>query len=183
MESHINELKGHLDAITTKLKDELRAVRSNRPSVGLIEEIPVECYGQRLTVREVGSLAIRPPRTIEVTIWDKAAVPAVMKGIEEAKIGLSVSNDGNTVRASLPALTDERREEFSKLVKKMSEEARIQVRSRRDDAMKKAKTAQDAKQLSEDQVFTLKEKLQKTVDEANKRIEGLLDEKLAELAE
>ncbi len=183
MDIYVKELESGLQGVFERFHEELQGVRSNRPNPQLVENVSVEVYGQNLTIKEVGSLSVVPPRTIEVNVWDKSIVPTVAKAIEEAKSGLSVSNDGTTIRVNLPVLTDERRAEFSKLAKKIAESARIQVRGRRDDVMKKVKVAQDVKTLSEDQVFKGKEKLQKVVDGANGKIEAALEAKLKEISE
>ncbi len=179
----IKELETHLQAAVKHLEDELRAVRSNRPSVQLIEDIKVDYYGQPLTVKQLGSLAIQPPRDIAVSVWDKNAVGAVSKAIEAAKAGFSVSTDGNAVRVALPPLTDERRAELIKLIKKMTEETRIVVRHYRDDIIKKLKFAEDEKKVNEDQVFRTKEQIQKAVDQCNDRVEKALDGKIREISE
>lgn len=181
-EKLIKELEGEFGVIFSKIKEELNMVRSNRPSVAILENIKVNVYDQWMTVQQLGSLSVQPPKDILITIWDKNAVGAIMKAIEDAKIGLSVSNDGNVIRASLPVLTDERKQELAKLVKKISENYRIQVRARRDEAMRKVKAAEDSGDVNEDQEFKLKEKIQKQVDEANKKIEDLVEKKLSELA-
>jgi ribosome recycling factor len=116
-------------------------------------------------------------------VWDKNAVGAVAKAIENAKVGLTVTTDGGTVRAMLSPLGNERREELCRLVKKETEGARIRVRAGRDEAIKKLKTAEDGGGLSEDSLFKTKEKVQKLVDEANARIETALSEKIKELGE
>jgi len=183
METFIKELEGALNAAVQKLHEELGGVRSNRPSVGLVENIMVECYGQAMPVKQVGSLGVRPPRDIEITVWDQSIVATVAKAIQDAKVGLSVSNDGNIVHATLPSMTDERRAEFSKLVKRMAEEARIKIRAHRDDVIKKIKAAEADKKLDEDAAFRGKEKVQKIVDETNKKVETMLEGKLKELAE
>src|SRR3989344_8448722 len=97
-ESTIKELEAKLNQVIGFLQSELQTVRSNRPSVGLLEDIKVEYYGQVMQIKQLASLSIRPPRDIEVNIWDKGAVAAVAKAIETAKAGFSVSNDGNIVR-------------------------------------------------------------------------------------
>lgn len=181
-EKFSKDFEGGLRAIADKLKEDLRMIRSNRPSVELLENIKVNVYDQWMTVQQLGSLSVQPPKDILITIWDKNAVGAIMKAIEDAKIGLSVSNDGNVIRASLPVLTDERKQELAKFVKKISENYRIQVRARRDEAMKKVKAAEESGEVNEDQEFKLKEKIQKQVDEANKKIEEIIEKKLAELA-
>ena len=147
------------------------------------ENVKVELYGQPMSIKQLGSLGIRPPRSIEIAVWDKGAAAAVAKAIEDAKAGFTVINEGIMIRASLSALSNERREELGKLAKKTIEGARIEVRAARDEAMKKVKAAGDRKEINEDQVFSGKEKMQKQIDAANKEMERLLEEKLEEIAE
>ena len=183
MEPLIKEIEASLQAIVEKFREELSGVRSNRPSVQLVENIAVASYGQQMTVKQMGSLSIRLPRDIEISVWDKSVMGAVMKAIQDSGAGLSVTNDGNIIRATLPALTAERHEEFAKLVKKMAEQWKIQIRARRDDIMKKVNAAEEEGGWGEDQVFKGKEKIQKVVEEANKKLEALLERKLAEFAQ
>lgn len=183
MDLFIKELEMALKGVTQRLQEELQAVRSNRPSVQLVENIPVDVYGQSMTIKQLGSLSIRPPRDVEITVWDKTVIGAIMKAIQDANAGLSAGNDGMVIRASLPVLTDERRQEFSKIAKKIVEQAKIQIRAKRDEINKKVKAAEDEGVLSEDQAFKGKERLQKVVDESNKFAELLLNKKLEELAE
>lgn len=114
---------------------------------------------------------------------DRSAVAAIMKAIDAAHLGLSTSNDGNTIRATLSALGDERREELAKVVKKTAEASRIQVRARREDAIKRLKDAEGKKEITEDDAFKGKEKIQKSVDKANADIEAMVASKMAELGE
>ncbi len=178
-EQYLKELDSALRSVVQKLREELRAIRGNRPSVDLVQDLKVNAYDQVLTIQQLGSLSVLPPRAIQISIWDKNFVGAVVKAIEDAKVGLSVSNDGNNVIATLSQLHDERRDEFIKLAKKNGEAARIQVRARRDEAMKKIKEAE----LSEDEAFKTKEKVQKLTDEANKNIESVVQGKISELGE
>lgn len=183
MKQYIKELEGHLGATLHKFREDLSGVRSGRPTTQLLENIQVEYAGSFLPIKQMGSLGVRPPRELDITVWDPGAVSAVMKAIENAKIGLSLQNEGNTIRAFLPPLSQERREELTKLIKKMAEEARIEVRGNRDDANKKIKAAEAGKELDEDEVFQAKEKIQKVVDEINKQIEALVEGKRKELQE
>jgi ribosome recycling factor len=183
MDTILKELEAKLKSLLSRYEEELKGVRTNRPSVGLLEDIKIEYYGQVMPLKQLASIAIQPPRDLAVSVWDKNAAGAVAKGIEMAKAGFSVSNDGSAIRVSLPALTDERRAELSKLVKKMTEETRISLRGARDEANKKARAAEEAKTMNEDQVFKTKEQVQKAVDQANKTVEAQLDKKLKEVAE
>ncbi len=173
----------NLRGITDKLREALRLVRNSRPSVELLGDLKVNYFDQWFTVKQLGTLAVLPPRGIQVTVWDKQALGPITKAIEDAKMGLSVSSDGLTLRATLSALSNERREELGKMVKKEVEESRIRIRAARDEAVKKLKAAESEKQISEDVAFKTKEKIQKVVDEANKGIESALAAKITELQE
>lgn len=183
MDAFLKQLDESLKRITARLKEDLRGMRSGRPSVEFIENLPINLYDTPMTVNQSGTVTIVPPREIRISLWDKNAVPAVIKAIEEAQAGFTVSNDGNVVRAALSPLSAERREEMSRLVRKTAEGARIEVRNARDEAMKKVKAAEAAKEASEDQARTGKEKMEKRVKEANEEIEEMVGEKLQELAE
>jgi len=180
-EQYIKDLETELTSATGKLKQEFGEIRGNRPSPEMVQNLAIMLYDQRLTIRELGSLSILPPRTIQISLWDKEAVAPVMKAIEAANLGLTASNDGNNIRATLSPLGDERREEMGKLVKKMSETVRIQIRSKRDDAMKRIKDGESNKELTKDDAFRAKEKMQKAVEKANSDVEAMVEAKIAEL--
>jgi len=182
-EKNLKELEISLRNSIDVLKEELGGVRGNRPSVEILENIKVSCYDQIMSIKQLGSLNLRPPREIELQVWDKNAIPAIMKAIEDANIGMSVSNDGNVIRASLPALTDERRKEVSKLAGKVTETARIRLRNQRDEFNKKFKVAEEGGEITEDELFEAKEKTQKLIDEANRKIDEMLENKIKEIEE
>jgi ribosome recycling factor len=177
------DLESTLSGVTAKLKQEFGQIRGNRPSPDMIQDIKLSLYDQTLTIRELGSLSILPPRTIQITVWDPGAIAPVMKAIDDARLGLSTNNDGTTIRATLSALGDERRDELGKLIKKISETARIQIRARREDAIKRLKDAEGNKEITKDDSFQGKEKIQKITDKANDEVEALVDGKLKELGE
>lgn len=179
----IKELDAALSGTVQKLKTDFTAIRGNRPSVDTIQDIRVNIYDQQLTIKELGALSVLPPRTIQVMLWDKDAVGAVTKAIEDARLGLSASSDGTTIRATLSPLGDERREELTKTIKKTSEATRIQIRARRDDTMKRLKDAESKKEITEDDAFKAKEKVQKSTDKANANVEAMVKAKLEELGE
>ena len=179
----LKEADAALKAVSDKLREEFSVIRGNRPSVEMIQDLRINLYDQEMTIRQLGSLSIMLPRSIQVSVWDKAALGAVAKAIESAHVGLSVRTDGNNIIATLSSLGDERREELTKLVKKTSEAARIQVRNRRDEIMKKLKEAETKKEMSEDAVFKTKEKIQKIVEDVNGKIEALVEGKIKELGE
>jgi ribosome recycling factor len=177
------DLEVALAGVTAKLKQDFAQIRGNRPSPEMIQDIRISLYDQQLSIRELGSLNVLPPRTIQITVWDPGAIGAVMKAIDDAHLGLSTNNDGTTIRATLSPLGDERRDEMSKLVKKISEVSRIQIRARREDAVKRLKDSESKKEITEDDAFKGKEKIQKATDKANGEVETMVNAKLGELGE
>ena len=164
-------------------KSQLSTIRGNRPSPKLVEDIKVEYYGQKMTVKQVGAISIAPPREIQISIWDKNVVNTVAKAIESSNLNVSSSVDGNVIHINLPPLSEERRQELIKVVKKEAESARIQIRSQRDEAIKESKNEFDEGKITEDDKFQAKEKIQEAVDKANEEIEKILENKIREIEE
>ena len=179
----LTEFEARLRSQAANLKTELQALRANRPSPKMVEDIKVEYYGQIMTVKQLGSIAVVPPREIHISVWDKAAVSAVAKAIEASQLNVPASVQGNTVMINLPQLTDERRKELEKVVRKIIEETRIKIRGARDEVNKEIKKVEEDKKLSEDAAFKKKSEVQKLVDRTNQDIEQLLDQKLKEISE
>lgn len=177
----LKKIQSDLDQKVQLLSQELQGIRGTRPTPELLEHIRVSYYDQLFTVQQLASISIRPPRELTVQAWDQGSIPAVQKAIEDAKLGVSVSRDDNVIRVNIPSLTSERKEQLAKLIKKNAEETRVAVRSIRDDYNKQLKTAEGAKELTEDQFFKLKEQVQKAVDKANTDVEGIVERKLGEL--
>ncbi|RMD60260.1 ribosome recycling factor [Candidatus Parcubacteria bacterium] len=182
-EQLLEELSQKFTRATQALKSELQGIRSGRPMPQLIEDVKVAYGTQQLLLKQVGHIGIRPPREIYVTVWDAAMVEAVAKAVAQAQQGVSVTHEGNTVRIFLPPLSEERRRELGKLVKKHAEATKIQLRAARDEARKKLKNLEEEKQISQDAAFRLKEKMQDAIESANKEIENLVARKLQELQE
>jgi ribosome recycling factor len=182
-EQHIKDLESELTGIVQRLKTDFSGIRGNRPSPEMLQDVRVNVYDQSLTIRELGSLTVVPPRMLQVTLWDKEAVLPVVKAIEAAHLGLTVSNDGTTIRATLSALGNERREELMKLVKKTAEAARIQIRGKREETIKRLKDAEGRKEITEDDSFRAKEKIQKIMDRTNGEVETMAEKKFEELGE
>ena len=123
-----NKIKGFVDA----LKQQLLGMRSNRPSPKMVEDILVEAYGQRMTIKQLGAISVLPPAQIQIAVWDKGIISAVAKAVESSDLRVSANIEGNVIRINLPPLSDERRKELIKVVKKEVEETKIKIRSSRD---------------------------------------------------
>ncbi len=178
----IQRFETDVKTVADALRGEFQVLRGNRPSPKMVEDIKVDCYGQMMTVKQLGSISVVPPREINISLWDQSTAAAVAKAVEASSLNVPANVSGNVIRINLPQLTDERKREMEKVVRKMAEERRIRIRALREEANKEIKKMEEAAQLSEDAAFKKKEEVQKAVDAANKEIERLLDAKVQELA-
>ena len=147
----------------------------------LLDGIKVESYGSYMPINQVGSVNIEDARTLRISVWDKSSVSAIERAIQDANLGISTASDSDGVRVIFPELTSERRVQLMKLAKAKLEDARISVRGVRDEIMKSLDKQQKDGDISEDEKFTHKEKVQTQVDATNRGLEALFDKKEAEL--
>ena len=155
------------------LQDEFSRLQVGRASAALVENIPVYMYGSSQAVKAVASISIPEPRTIMIQPWDKGALAPIEKGIVGVGTGLNPVNDGVCVRINIPQLTEERRVELTKHVKKLAEEAKIAVRNARQDAHNSFKQMKNDNEITEDDLRDADKKLQNKVDDANANIDQL----------
>jgi ribosome recycling factor len=157
-----------------KMRTDLNTLRTGRASSSLLENIRVEYYGSMTPLNQLASVGAPEARTLEIRPWDKAALQAIEKAIQKSDLGLTPSNDGNMIRLSIPALTEERRKDLIKAVRKMSEEYRVALRNERRDAVEQLKKAEKAKEISEDDRESGEQEIQKLTDAYVKRIDEFL---------
>ncbi len=179
----LKNLESKISEALKSLKDQLSGIRGGRPNSKLVEDISLDYFGQKLSVKQLGSINIVPPREIQISVWDKNTASLVLKAIEASNLNVSAVLEGNLIRINLPALSGERRQELSKLAKKETEEARIKMRSGRDEINKEITRQFDEKKIGEDEKFKLKDKVQKRIDEVNGEIDGILENKVREIEE
>lgn len=177
----LEKFKKETAILVESFKKEITGIRGNRPSPALVENLKVDYFGQSLLVKQLGSISVFPPREIDINVWDKNAVPGIVKAVETS--GLSVNYEGKLIKINLPPLTEERRQELIKSVKKIAENFRIQLRHQRDEINKEITHSFETKEINEDQKFKLKEEAQKKVDSVNQEIENILSQKTKELQE
>lgn len=177
-----------MDDLTTKLKEvrtwlgeQYAGIRTGQATPALLDSVKVENYGTMMPINQVGSVGVEDARTLRISTWDAGVIPAVEKAITDAGLGVSVSTDSAGLRVSFPELTSERREQLLKLAKQKLEDARVSVRSARDEAVKDIEKQQKDGDISEDEKFTQKETIQKHVDTANKELEALYEQKEKEI--
>ena len=159
------------------LQGDYAAVRAGRANPHVLDKLRVDYYGTPSPIQQVGNISIPDPRTIQIQPWEKTLLKDIEKAIQASDIGINPTNDGNSIRLVFPELTEERRKELVKDIKKKGEEAKVAVRNiRRDgnDAFKKLSKSED---LSEDEVKDLEDELQKTTDKFIKEIDKMIDDK------
>ena len=175
------EIQNKLDEVQTWLQGEFSGIRTGQASPALLDSVKAENYGSLMPLNQMSNIGAEDARTLKVTPWDVSQVPAIEKALQEADLGVSVSTDSTGVRVSFPELTVERRAQLQKLAKSKLEEARIRVRSIRDDAMKAIDKQEKDGDISEDEKFGAKEEIQEKIDGVNKSLEGLFEQKESEL--
>jgi ribosome recycling factor len=173
----IEKSKVNFEKTIAHFKENLGKVRTGRASTALVDDITVEYYGTRSPLNQVASVSVPEPRTIMISPWDKSMLSLIEKAIKESDLGLNPMNDGILIRINIPALTEERRKEFVKILNLEAEGARVSVRKLREDVWDEIQ----ALTIGEDDKFQGKEKLQKVVEEYNALIEDIRKKKEAEI--
>lgn len=179
----LKELETKTAEAVKYFKEQLAGIRGGRPTTKLVEDLPVEYFEQKMTVKQLGSISIIPPREIQISVWDKNAATAISKAIESSNLSVSANIDGNVIRINLPQLSGERRQELIKIARKETEETRIKIRGIRDEVNKAIGKQFDEKKIAEDDKFKLKEQVQKSVDKINEEIDKALEGKVREIEE
>jgi ribosome recycling factor len=175
------EYNRRMDGALDVLRKEFAGLRTGRASVSLLEPVQVEAYGNRMPLNQVGSVNVPEPRLITVQVWDKSVVKAVEMAIREAGLGLNPMSDGQLVRVPIPDLTEERRNEITKIAHKYAEQARVSVRNVRRDAMDRLKKMEHDHEMSQDDHRDWNAKVQKLTDEHIKKIDDTLAAKEQEI--
>lgn len=178
MSATLPEVKKNMEKSLEHLRLELSKLRVGRASVGMLEGVRVESYGSQLGLKEVAALSTPDARTISIQPWDRSVIGEIEKAILAANIGLTPINDGKVVRLNLPPLTEDRRKDFVKTIKKYGEESKVAVRNVRRDAMDEMKKNKD---LTEDDKRRFQDDLQKLTDQLIAEVDKIVDSKSQEV--
>lgn len=165
------------------LKRELVKIRTGRASLALLDDVTVDAYGTKMPLNQVGTLTIPESRLIVIQPWDPQMLSAIEKAILSSDLGLTPSNDGKVIRLTIPQLTEERRKDLVKQVKKITEEFRVAVRNVRREANDILKNLKKDKEISEDDMFRLQDEAQKVTDSFIKKIDEISAGKEKEVME
>ncbi len=156
-------------------------VRAGRANAAVLDKITVDYYGSPTPINQVAAISSPDPRSLLIKPWDGSVLKAIEKAIQTSDLGINPQNDGTSIRLNFPQLTEERRKELTKQVKKYGEGGKVAIRNIRRDAMEKFKAMKKKSELTEDDLKELEEAMQKLTDKRCKEIDDLTAKKEAEL--
>ncbi len=162
---------------------ELKTIRAGRANATVLDKVAIDYYGTMTPVAQVGSISSPEPRMLVIQPWDASILKEIEKAILKSDIGIAPQNDGKVIRLNFPPLTEERRKELVKLVKKYSEEAKVQVRNVRRDAMDEYKDKKKKSEITEDDLKNIEKDIQNLTDKFVKEIEDITSAKEKEILE
>ena len=165
------------------LKADLNTVRAGRANPALLDKISVDYYGTPTALKNISNISVPDPRTIMITPFDPKSIGEIEKAINTGNIGINPSNDGKCIRLAIPQITEDRRKELTKTVKKLGEEAKVAIRNIRRDANEVLKKEKTNGELTEDDLKKEEENVQKTTDQAIKDIDNIVLSKDKEIME
>jgi ribosome recycling factor len=165
------------------LKKDFTSIRTGRASLGLLDGLHVDYYGTSTPISQVATLGIPESRQITIQPWEQKLIPEIEKAILKSDLGLTPSNDGKSIRLTIPPLTEERRKQLVKVVKKRAEEARIAIRNIRRDIIDELKKTEKEKHISEDDVKKFQEEVQKITNSYIGKVDEVLQHKEKEIME
>lgn len=176
------KVKKEFESVVDNFIREIARIRVGAATPSLVEDVKVEAYESVLTLKEVATISAPEPTSLIITPWDNSVREAIVKGVQAADLGLNPVVDGEMIRVPVPRLSEERRREMRERVGRLAEDARVGVRKLRQKRMQEVEKREEAGEISEDELFRLKEKLQGLVEETNSKIERLRSQKESELS-
>ena len=181
--AEIKEFKNRMIKTAEVLSTQFDTVRAGRANAAVLDQIEVDYYGSPTPIRQIASISSPDPRTLLIQPWDGSTLKLIEKAILTSELGINPQNDGRIIRLVFPQLTEERRKELAKQVRKYGEEAKVAVRNIRRDAMDKFKKEQKKGEITEDDLKDLEKDMQKLTDDYTKEVDKLTAAKEKELFE
>jgi ribosome recycling factor len=179
----IKNMSAHMDKTIDALRKEYQKVRTGRASTSLLDEIRVDYYGTLTPINQLATLSVPEPRTITLQPWEAKVIPVIEKAILNANLGLTPSNDGRVIRLNLPPLTEERRKDIVKQLKKMAEDAKVAARNIRRDSNDELKKLEKDKKITEDDLKRAEKEVQDVTNAHVAKIDEILAHKEKEVLE
>jgi len=176
-------MKTQMQKTIDKMRGDFASLRTGRASAALLDNIRVDYHGAQTALNQMANIGAPEPRTLEIRPWDRTVITLIEKAILKSDLGLTPSNDGSVIRLQVPALTEDRRRDLIKVVRKMAEEYRIALRNERRDAVERLKKAEKVKEISEDDRESGEHEIQKMTDQYVKAADDLLAAKERDIME
>lgn len=183
IEDVLTEGESRMQKAVEALRRELATIRTGRASPSLVDRLVVDYFGTPTPLNQLASISVPEPRTLAIQPWDKSTIPIVEKAIQKSDLGLTPNNDGRQIRLQIPQLTEERRRDLVKVVRRKVEDGKVAVRNARRDAVEEAKKFEKDKKISEDDLKRAQERLQKLTDRFIQDVERVGTTKEAEVME
>ena len=165
------------------LEDELADIRAGRANPAILNKVMVDYYGMPTPVNQVGTISVPEARQILITPWDKSTLSKIERAIQKSDIGINPTSDGNCIRIVFPELTEDRRKELVKNVKSIAEETKVAIRNIRRHGIDEAKKKQKSSEITEDDLKSAEEKIQKITDKFINNVEEIINKKEKEIME
>lgn len=179
----INQTEDKMKKAVAALVREYASLRTGRAAPALLDRITVDYYGTETPIKGMANISVPDARTLQIQAYDRASVQLIEKAIQKSDLGLNPSSDGNTIRLSIPPLTEERRKDLVKVAKKATEEGKVALRNIRRDEMDQLKKIEKAGDITEDERKRGEEKIQKLTDRYVKEMDEALSAKEKEIME
>lgn len=179
----LDDAKDKMSKAVSHTRGEFASVRTGRATPSLVEKLPVEYYGSDVPLQQLAGFSVPEARTLVISPFDKGALGAIEKAIQQSDLGLNPSSDGTVLRLNFPQLTEERRKDFVRVVKHKAEEGRIQIRNARRSARQELETLEKDGELSEDDLARAEKELDKLTHAREAEIDKALEQKEQELLE
>jgi len=183
MAYNFSELKKKIEESKEWLTKEYQGVRTGRATPALLDSVRVNSYGSLMAINQIASISVEDAKTLRISPWDAGQVKEIEKAITDSNLGISVSSDEKSVRASFPDLTSERRAQLLKVIKDKLEHARISLRGERDTVWEDIQKREKNKEFGEDDKFRYKEEMEKIIKEGNETLGAIADRKEKEISQ
>ena len=177
----MDNAKERMNKTISVLQQELGGLRAGRANPQVLDRILVDYYGSPTPINQLGNISVPEPRMLVIAPWDGKLIPAIEKALQKSELGINPANDGKVIRLVFPELTEERRKDLVKVVRKKGEESKVAIRAIRRDANEQIKAQKKNNELTEDDQKHLEEKIQKLTDELIRDIDRIIGEKEKEI--
>jgi ribosome recycling factor len=182
-EKTYTEAVSRMEKTLSSLKTDLNKIRTGRASLALFDDIRMDYYGTPTPLNQMATLSVPEPRLITIQPWDTSVIGEIEKAILKSELGVTPVTDGKMIRINIPRLTEERRKDLVKVVKKMTEGAKVAIRNIRREANDQLKGLEKNKKISQDQLHQWMDKVQKSTDQLIEKVDGVLAAKEKEILE